>query len=56
MDFQKIHRIHYTNPESVRPLVRRQGGPVRWGLARVYSAVMGGPSAKIDKDLLIRDK
>jgi hypothetical protein len=53
---EKGKGAYYTNPESVRPLVRRQGGPVRWGLARVYSAVMGGPSAKIDKDLLIKDK
>ena len=51
---EKGKGAYFTNPESVRPLVRRQGGPVRWGIARVYSAVMGGPSAKIDKDLLIK--
>ena len=39
----------YTNPESVRPHVK---DPTHWGLARVYSAVMKGPAAKIDKDLL----
>ena len=39
----------YTNPESVRPHVQ---DPTHWGLARVYSAVMGGKAAKIDKDLL----
>ena len=44
----------YTNPESVRPIVMKSGGAVRWGIARVYSAVMGGKSAKIDKDLLIK--
>ena len=49
---EKGKGAYYNNPESVRPLVRKQGGAVRWGLARVYSAVMGGPSAKIDKDLL----
>jgi hypothetical protein len=45
---------YFTNPESVRPLVKKRGGPVRWGLARVYSAVMGGKTARIDKDLLIK--
>ena len=49
---EKGRGAYYTNPQSVRPLVRRQGGAVRWGIARVYSAVMGGPSTKIDKDLL----
>ena len=49
---QKGRGAYFTNPESVRPLVIRQGGATRWGIARVYSAVMGGPSAKIDKDLL----
>ena len=39
----------YTNPESVRPHVK---DPTHWGLARVYSAVMGGKAARIDKDLL----
>lgn len=39
----------YSNPESVRPHVK---DPTHWGLARVYSAVMGGKAAKIDKDLL----
>ena len=39
----------YSNPESVRPQVK---DPTQWGLARVYSAVMGGRASKIDKDLL----
>jgi hypothetical protein len=39
----------YSNPESVRPNVK---DPTHWGLARVYSAVMGGKAAKIDKHLL----
>jgi len=39
----------YSNPESVRPHVK---DPTQWGLARVYSAVMGGKAATIDKDLL----
>ncbi len=39
----------YSNPQSVRPQVK---DPTQWGLARVYSAVMGGKAARIDKDLL----
>ena len=39
----------YSNPQSVRPHVK---DPTQWGLARVYSAVMGGKAARIDKDLL----
>ena len=38
-----------TNPRSVRPFVKSKE---RWAYARVYSAVMGGKAAKIDKDLL----
>jgi len=34
-----------TNPESVRPSVTSKE---QWGMGRVYSAVMGGKSAKID--------
>ena len=26
--------------------------PTQWGIARLYSAVMGGKAAKVDKDLL----
>jgi len=40
-----------TNPTSVRPGIR---SPEQWAQARVYSAVMGGPTAKIDKSHLIR--
>lgn len=39
----------YSNPSSVRPNVK---SATQWGVARIYSAVMGGKSAKIDKDLL----
>ena len=39
----------YSNPQSVRPQVKSAR---QWGIARVYSAVMGGKAAKIDKDLL----
>lgn len=41
----------FSNPDSVRPQVK---DPTQWGLARVYSAVMGGKAARIDKDLLIK--
>jgi hypothetical protein len=36
---------YYSNPQSVRPQVKN---PTQWGLARVYSAVMGGKAAKVD--------
>jgi len=39
----------YSNPASVRKFVKN---PTHWGYARIYSAVMGGKAAKIDKDLL----
>ena len=39
----------YSNPSSVRPNIK---SATAWGNARIYSAVMGGKSAKIDKDLL----
>lgn len=40
-----------TNPASVRPQVR---SPEQWAQARIYSAVMGGKSAKVDKVHLIK--
>jgi hypothetical protein len=40
-----------TNPTSVRKGIR---SPEQWAAARVYSAVMGGKSAAIDKSHLIR--
>jgi hypothetical protein len=40
-----------TNPQSVRPSVK---SPEQWGRARLYSAVMGGKAAKIDKTHLIK--
>ena len=42
---------YYSNPQSVRPQVK---SPTQWGLARVYSAVMGGKAKKIDKSHLIK--
>lgn len=40
---------YFSNPGSVRKQVK---SPRQWGIARLYSAVMGGKAAKIDKDLL----
>jgi hypothetical protein len=40
-----------TNPTSVRPGIR---SPEQWAQARVYSAVMGGKAARVDKSHLIR--
>jgi hypothetical protein len=43
----------FSSPGSVRPSVK---SPQQWAQARVYSAVMGGAAAKVDKDLLIKKK
>tara|TARA_R110001632_G_scaffold33948_1_gene86798 strand:- start:389 stop:655 length:267 start_codon:yes stop_codon:yes gene_type:complete len=40
---------YFSNPSSVRPQVT---SATQWGVARLYSAVMGGKAAKVDKDLL----
>jgi len=45
--FEKGKGAFYSNPTSVRPLVKRSGGAVRWGLARVYAAI--NPSSKASK-------
>ena len=41
----------YSNPQSVRPQVK---SATRWGVSRIYSAVMGGKAAKVDKKHLIK--
>ena len=38
-----------TNPKSVRPNVK---SAQQWGIARLYSAVMGGKARKVDKNLM----
>jgi hypothetical protein len=43
----------YSNPESVRPVVK---DPTQWGMARIYSAVMGGKAARVDASQLIKAK
>lgn len=49
---QKGKGAFFSNPASVRPHVK---SPDQWGKARLYSAVMGGKSAKIDKNQLVKD-
>jgi Family of unknown function (DUF5824) len=41
----------YSNPQSVRPNVKT---PEQWSMARLYSAVMGGKAAHVDKAQLKR--
>ena len=47
--FKKGIGAYKTNPQSVRPSVK---SAEQWAYARVYSAVMGGKAAKIDKNEL----
>ena len=49
--FKKGIGAYKTNPASVRPSVT---SPQQWATARVYSAVMGGKSSKIDAKQLIK--
>jgi len=46
---QKGKTAYFNNPESVRKNVK---SPTQWGISRLYSAVMGGKAARVDKDLL----
>ena len=46
---EKGEGAFFSNPKSVRSNIKN---PTAWGMARVYSSVMGGKAAKIDKDLL----
>ena len=46
---KKGEGAYFSNPSSVRSHIK---SPREWGIARLYSAVMGGKSSKIDKDLL----
>jgi hypothetical protein len=48
---EKGEGAFYSNPQSVRPQVKNA---TQWGLARVYSAVMGGKAAKVDESHLIK--
>jgi len=46
---KKGEGAYFSNPSSVRKQVTSAR---QWGIARLYSAIMGGKAAKIDKDLL----
>ncbi len=46
---KKGEGAYKSNPQSVRPQVK---SATQWGIARLYSAVMGGKARKVDKDLL----
>ena len=46
---EKGEGAYFNNPSSVRPHITSAR---QWGIARLYSAVMGGAAAKVDKDLL----
>lgn len=46
---KKGEGAYYSNPGSVR---RQVSSARQWGIARLYSAVMGGKAAKIDSVLL----
>ena len=48
---EKGEGAYFSNPSSVRPQVKN---PTQWGIARVYSAVMGGKAANIDAAHLIK--
>jgi len=48
---KKGEGAYYSNPTSVRPHIK---SPIEWGIARVYSAVMGGQASKIDALHLIK--
>lgn len=48
---KKGEGAYYSNPQSVRPQVK---SPTQWGIARLYSAVMGGKAKQIDKSHLIK--
>jgi len=48
---EKGEGAFFSNKSSVRPQVK---SATQWGIARVYSAVMGGKAAKIDDAHLIK--
>jgi hypothetical protein len=49
--FDKGVGAYKTNPTSVRKGIR---SPEQWSYGRLYSAVMGGPAARVDAKHLIR--
>jgi hypothetical protein len=50
---EKAKGAFFSNPSSVRPHIK---SPEEWGMARLYSSVMGGKASKIDEAHLIKKK
>jgi hypothetical protein len=50
---EKGEGAYKSNPQSVRKNVKNA---TQWGIARLYSAIMGGNAKKYDKDLLVKKK
>lgn len=50
---QKGRAAFFNDRDSVRPQVK---DPTQWGIARVYSAVMGGKAARVDKKHLVKTR
>ena len=50
---KKGKAAYFNNPQFVRPQVK---SPTQWGIARLYSAVMGGKAAKVDKNELAKGR
>ncbi len=50
---EKGEAAYFGDRKSVRPQVKN---PTQWGIARIYSAVMGGPAARVDKEELKRGR
>jgi len=48
---EKGEGAFFSDAKSVRPTVKN---PTEWGIARVYSAVMGGKAAKVDAAHLVK--
>ena len=48
---EKGQGAYFSNHASVRPQVK---SPEQWGMARIYSAVMGGKAAHSDKAHLVK--
>ena len=51
--FEKGEGAYFSNPASVRKSVT---SPQQWAYGRLYSAVMGGKAAMVDKNELDRGK
>jgi hypothetical protein len=55
--YEKGLGAYYSNPSSVRPIVKKEGGATRWAISRVYASIHpGSKSNKIDVSHLIKDR